>query len=66
MARSDGWQIAVEPVTLPPMTRATPLRTALFVTPPALLLLAAALGLWAKFGLGIYFDAITGALAGCF
>lgn len=34
--------------------------------PLGVLALGASLWLWAKFGTGVYFDAVMGALAGCF
>lgn len=34
--------------------------------PLGVLALGASLWLWARFGMGVYFDAVMGALAGCF
>ncbi|WP_181183943.1 hypothetical protein [Prosthecodimorpha hirschii] len=42
------------------------LKTALIATPLLLAALGASLWLWARWGLGVYFDAAMGALAGCF
>ncbi|TPQ51469.1 hypothetical protein C2U72_08070 [Prosthecomicrobium hirschii] len=49
-----------------PAMSSNDLKTALIATPLLLAALGASLWLWARWGLGVYFDAAMGALAGCF
>lgn len=48
------------------MTRAASLKAVAIAAPLGALALGASLWLWARYGLGVYFDAAMGALAGCF
>ncbi len=41
------------------------LRIAALAGPPAILVVAGTIWLWLRFGMGVYFDAAMGALAGC-
>ncbi|MEJ1157866.1 hypothetical protein [Prosthecomicrobium sp. N25] len=47
------------------MQDASTLKAIAVAAPVTLALLAASLWLWAKFGLGVYFDAAVSAIANC-